>query len=361
MASLGCFIYVVKLSIVKGVIMQLFKQNITQKGLGSFAFYAVHNTGNALVIRSGTCGKTIKETTKSYASEDEATKAYEKLRKSKLKSGFFGCEGDENGPLLSAPFGLTDAPNDFSERLSQLAQKGVFLAPYSHGYYNSSDVRPLHTTSITNHDGNDLGVIASTIANTPALKDILIKFKEDEIDIHQYTSDQWERELTQETEYGDWQLLDKHNIDLGLIGRKRGFDSVHLYMDILNDPHSDSACSLANVSMPSNKSIHAKDEIEEIILERFADDDFDYDNLDKIDFLQYPISDVAKEYITDLPKPHTAMIRWLFDGCSVISYEVTTSSMYAVIGRPDAIKVYVITMNKSSQTYLSFHKLFFEC
>ncbi|MGJ8631651.1 MAG: WGR domain-containing protein [Glaciecola sp.] len=324
--------------------MLLFKKRESNKTQKSFMFYIVQNNGTELVIRSGTCGEKVKELVKKYSDDAQAKKAYKKLMENKLKANYFECEGDENGPLIKPPFDLSPAPQDFSERLSKLSDLGIYVAPHTHKYADFDDIYPIYSIPVTCSSDNELEIIVSVIKDSREILEILALFKKDEIEIQQYTNEQWEKEIIAETQCNsDWKVLDKKDINLGIIRKMDGLKDIEFYLDIVNNKNIKSYDHLVQL----DKHYQEYSEIKEAIEDRLEQG---YSN----------INEIAKLFIHNPEKQYTQLMSWLFDDVSVSVYELTTSSMYACIGRTEAIVLFLIKGNMD-KTHIFFHKVIFEC
>lgn len=335
--------------------MKLYKQKSFKKnGEASFSLYEIVINGTELLIRSGTCGRKIKESIKPYESEKDVLKAYKKMFKSKLKSGFFECEGDDDNPALQPPFGLGSAPADFSVRISQLADIGVYLSPDSHKRYEFEDILPLYSISLQYGDETDLVLIRSIIEKTNELKETLMSYRDQEMDLHEFTNDKWETELISNTEryFSYWKIVDNDNINLGLIREVGGIDSADLFIDIIQNKNKKCSSHLVELCVIEDGYYGTQDEILDMY-------DIEYDS--DIDLKELPISDVAKVCAINPSKSHAELLNWLFSDVSISVHEVTTSSFYAAIDRPQAISIYLIKHKPSQTAYVYFYELFFEC
>lgn len=325
--------------------MKLYKQKNLKKSLNDFMFYEVIQNGTEIQIRSGTCGKKIKESIKSYEDEAKTAKAYQKMLKNKFKSDYFECEGDEHGPILTPPFSLSSSSEDFSARLSQLSNLGIYLAPYSHGRDNFEDIDPICSMSVTTEDKSIQELIAHSIMEAEPVKEALLYFKNNEMELHEYSVAQWEINLIEETKgYREWEILEPKDIDCGIFRKIDGFESVELYLDIVNNSNVKSANDLVEL----NSHYEEYSEIEEAI--EFRQDE-GYSN----------VNEIAKLFMPYPAKPYAQLMQWLFDDVTFSAYEITTSSFFASIGRPFAIILYLIKENKTCKSHLYFHKVMFEC
>ena len=332
---------------VRKKIMKLYKQKFVKNCLDNFTIYEIVNNCKELHIRSGTCGKKIKESTKSFSSEVEATKTYNKLLKNKLKSGFFECEGDDNRPILPPPFSLGSAPQDFANRISQLADIGVYLTPNYHTWFAGGPgkyILPLHSTSLLASYESDITLISTIIHNTEVVKETLVRFKETEIDNFQYTNDQWERKLTYYTEsyWEDWKIIDKHSLDLGIVAEVGGVDSIDLNLDVLNEPNHENAMFNFVRLEPGYNDYNRIEEWK---------NDYGYDS---------SWSEIAKLYINHPTILHTQLLHWLFNDICVSVYDITTSAFYASynFNNVQAIRAYIIKESESNRTHVYFHEIY---
>lgn len=311
-----------------------------------FSLYEIINKDNELLIRNGTCGKKIKENKKTFENSKDASKAYNRNIKTKRISGFFECEGDDDFPNLDFPFGITSVSENFSERLSLLENLGIYLSPAHHRVEEHGSLRPISEELVKFSDADDKFIINRIITNSEVIKRKLNEFKKIELEIS--TIEQWEDEMNKEAQctHSLWEKVNHKDIELGLIKKCKGIDSVDIYLDILNGlSNQDVLNSLVRIVAQNSKENDMSLSIEEL-------------TMDAEDFM---LNDVTYSLINNSSKVRSQLINWLFTDCTVAVYEVTTSPTYCMLGKFQALKIYLIRNRSNNTVSIYIYDMFFEC
>ena len=324
--------------------MKMYRQR--KDTLDSCDFYEQQLSGPKLTVRSGVSGKKIKETVKQCDSPDAALKAYRSNMKKKLKQGFFESEGDEYGPHLANPLNLEEPPSDFSERLTLLEQEGLYLYADHHHIYEPKDAAPLETLSFPPQHGESkpFDVIKSGILTSEALIDQLKWYREFEIDT---TSEkEWTESLREElaSKYSGWKILDEAQRDLGAYRDLGSADFIEIGIKVtalFKGRVSDSG--IIPLEAPREDYSGTAGTVEEISY------------MDEVE-----TSELGKMCMHSSAKLRAEVCRWLFKDFTVSAYELTTSTLFMSIGRPFALKFYVVEHLTSGAIYAQFNHMQFD-
>lgn len=321
--------------------MKMYRQR--KDTLDSFDFYEQLLSGPKLTVRSGVSGKKIKETVKQWDSPEAASKAYRSNMNKKLKHGFFETEGGANGPLLDNPLNLEEPPVDFKERLTLLEQKGLYLYANHHHIYESKDAAPLETLSFLpqNNESSPFDLVKTGILSSETLIDQLKWYRE--FEIGDTSEREWTESLIEELayEYSGWKILDETQRNLGAyraLGSANfieiGISASALFEERISD------WGIIPLEAPSENSSGTKGAVDEISY------------MDEVE-----TSELGKICMHSSAKLRAEVCRWLFKDFSVSAFELTTSTNFMVIGRPFALKFYVLENLASGAVYAQFHHM----
>lgn len=322
--------------------MKMYRQR--KDTLNSFDFYEQLLSGPKLTVRSGVSGKKIKETVKQWDSPEAASKAYRSNMHKKLKHGFFETEGDANGPILDNPLNLEEPPVDFNERLTLLEQKGLYLYA-DHGHiYESKDAAPLETLSFLpqNNESSPFDLVKNGILSSETLIDHLKWYREDELEYEYESEREWTESLIEYVALlRGWKIPDETQKNLGAyraLGSANFIDIGISARALFEERISD--WSIIPLEAPSENSSYTADTIEDI---RYMD--------------EIETSELGKICMHSSAKLRAEVCRWLFKDFSVSAYELTTSTSFMVLGKPFALKFYVLENLASGAVYAQFHHM----
>lgn len=323
--------------------MKLYKQD--ESSNSGFKFLEVTNEGCKLNKKSVSEGGKIIETVKEYKDEKKAINALERYRAEQIAEGYFECEGDYRGPILSAPLGLGEAPEDFSERLEKLEMNGILLFAHHHHSYELETCLPVEKIFMESQEVNEhpAELLKHRIKKSTKLVEYLDWYAKFDRDLMSMSKSEWQDRFTEEINdnQSSWNALAADTSSLGA------------YSTITN-----------GISIGILQSKLLKNQIgSEVVIELTPNTEDFLENMGFFDFDEFSsdlVTPLALLCIDNSAKLLAEIRAWLFSGYEITQYDLTSSTMYMEFRRPFAMRLIMAKNTSCGKIYTYFYHMQFD-
>lgn len=312
----------------------------------SFDFYEALLTDKTLATWWNTAGGEIKSKNTEYESVEKAKKALKRVINKRLADGYFESDGGTAGPELTPPCNLEEAPRDFTARLEMLASVGLQIyADHHHSFHDGScDPLDVFTKSNCDHPSNPILDFVDDIRGSKELTEHLAWYRDTVIELS--SEEAWSEDFQKQiaSKYRSWAPLDSTELQLGafeIVGHTEALDLCVRSKMLVRGARG---VQPSHIRLERNSEGQSSTEFEiEDLLE-------DGGELTALGLL---CSKQCAKLIAGIKV-------WLFGGHEIFSYDLTTDTHYMVIGRPFALRVYVVRNVSTNELFAFFYHMQFE-
>lgn len=326
----------------------LYREN--PKNNSKFDFYYASLNGSNVTTRWGAAGGKVKSKSKDYESTDKAAKALNRAIKKQVEGGYFYCAGDENGPDLKAPMSLSEAPIDFDARLGMLADLGIFIHADHHYSFHDDHCDPLAVLRVhgCEHPDNPILDFKEAIRGSKEIIEHLEWYRDTAI--RSSTQEEWLNELDDKTTgaYCTWHRLDSADPNMGAFLINGHAEAVELCV----------ATKLLVGNVSDYKASHTRSHTR-LENDRSGLSDIAYEIEDLIEDGGEP-TELGRTCLTQCARLIAEIRHWLFAGCDVVSYDLTTDLTYMGLQRPFALRAYLVRNIETNVMWAYVYHMQFE-